>query len=430
MSAHSSPTVRVACADPILLDEVIRHLEEIPHWRLSASAHSITELLNGVPPQADFLILSDALATELAGNPRAPSVSGGVIVFGREERSHSLRAALKLGARDFVLWPEDQLRIREIIESQSASVTTNRRAPSGALNAVWAPKGGSGASVVAAHLAAAMATLGPKCVVMDLDLAHSDQTAILGAEAEQKSIIDLLRVAQELSAPMVDSVAWEHSDGFRAILAPGSGREWGSVESDDVMRVIATVRETADQVVADLASGISELVMRVLLEASTVLMVLTPDLLSLRRARDAFAVLRAAGVDPARFLGVLNQAGGADISEKDVRSVLGLTTTFRVKADMQVYRAANRGELSLAGKRMLAPVARMLSETISSGPPSAILTSTVGREREVKVLSAPELPPREPRTPAPVSRRSSKSASPEKAPGVVRVMGSSSRWRS
>ena len=428
MSAHPSPTVRVACSDPILLDEVIRHLEEIPHWRLLASAHSITELFNGLTSQADFVIVSDMIATELAGDARALNLAGEVIVFGREESPQSLRAALSLGARDFLLWPEDQLRLREITKNQKAGINTEHRASLGGLHVVWAPKGGSGTSVVAAHLAAAMATFTgrTKCILMDLDVGHSDQTAILQAEDEKKSILDLLRVADELSASMVESVAWQHPEGFRAILSADPRAETAFVEAVDVAKVLATVRETADHVIVDLPSGVSEVATRVLREASTVLLVVTPDLLSLRRARHSFTLLRAAGVDPTGFIGLLNQAGGTDVSEKDVRSVLGLTTTFRVKADMQVYRAANRGELSLAGKRMLAPVARMLCEAIPFQEARSIRVRPAGVEPAGK--HAVPVTPKDGRVPSPRPRQSTSSTTPAKTPSVVRVVGST-RWR-
>jgi pilus assembly protein CpaE len=427
MSAYPSPTVRLACSDPILLDEVIRDLEEIPHWRLLASAHSSQELLNGLASQADFLILSDTIATELAGDARALNLAGEVIVFGREESPQGLRAALRLGARDFVLWPDDRLRLREITIHKRAGITTQHRVSSGGLHVVWAPKGGSGTSVVAAHLAAAMATIAGKtnCILMDLDVGHSDQTAILQAEDEKKSILDLLRVADELSASMVESVAWQHPEGFRAILSADPRADSASVEADDVAKVVATVREAADHVIVDLPSGVTDVATRVLREASTVLLVVTPDLLSLRRARHSFTLLRAAGVDPTRFIGVLNQAGGTDVSEKDVRSVLGVTTTFRVKADMQVYRAANRGELSLAGKRMLAPVARMLAQPVlfQETPPIRVRSSGVelAREYSVPVTKAA-------RRPSPRPQQSTRSATPAKSPTVVRVVGSS-KWR-
>jgi Flp pilus assembly CpaE family ATPase len=430
MSAHSSPTVRVACGDPILLDQVIRHLEEIPQWRLLASAHSAHEVFSAVGPPVDFLIVSDTVAAVLAEDARARPISAEVIVFGRVENAGTLRAALKLGARDFVLWPDDQRRLREIVERQTTAPTISDQASLGALHAIWAPKGGSGASVVAAHLSAAMATLGAKCTLMDLDLAHADQTAILAAEDEKKSILDLLRVADELSPSMMGSVAWAHPDGFRAILGPDTSGRGAPVEAVNVKKVVSTVRETADHVVADLPSGMGELTMGLLKEASTVILVVTPDLLSLRRARDAFVALRAAGVDPTGFLGVLNQAGGVDVSEKDLSSVLGLTTTFRVKADMQVYRAANRGELSLAGKRMLVPVARMLRDRVPSREASAIPMppAGVGRERRVPAPS-PAAPKREGRTTTPVPGGTPKPTTQVGAASVVRVVRASSKWR-
>lgn len=208
------------------------------------------------------MILSDSLATKLAGRPRGQA-SGETIVFGRKESARTLRAALTLGAGDYVVWPEGRLRLREIVEHERA-IPGEPPHTLGSLHAVWAPKGGSGSTVVAGHLAGAMAMMVAKCHLIDLDLDHSDQTAIRGAEDESNSILDLLRLGEELSTAMVERIAWAHPDGFKAILGPDPRQRSSSIDPAELMRVVTTVRETADHVIVDLPSGMSGVTIRVL----------------------------------------------------------------------------------------------------------------------------------------------------------------------
>ncbi len=353
-----SPTVLVACDDLILLDEVIRHLEEIPHWKLVMSARSADELLKhaGKP---DCVLASDSLALELAGHPRAGQLTAGLVVFARQETAPALRAALKLGARGFIQWPEEREQLRPLVERGVAAPPPSGLS-AGALHAVWSPKGGSGATVIAAHLAGALATLGRDAILVDLDLDHADQTSVLGAGVEHKTIGDLMRVADELSRQTVQSVLWSHPLGFHAVLAPGRIGDTTSAEASRISKVLGTIREAAEHVVLDLPSGLNPVSGASLLEATSVEVVLTPDLLGLRRTRDQLKNLDSLGLQRDRINVVLNQAGGPDITEKEVEAVLGITKVVRLRADLRIYRAANRGELSPVACKLLAPLARRL----------------------------------------------------------------------
>ncbi|HEX2053248.1 MAG TPA: P-loop NTPase, partial [Actinomycetota bacterium] len=217
----TAPSILVACGDLILLDEVIRYLEEIPHWKLLKSARSVEELLAS-SDEPDCVLLTDALAFDLCRHPRGDQLGAGLVVFGRQETMEGLRAAMELGARGFLRWPAERERLRSLVERRP-ELPLVASAPSAPLHAVWAPKGGAGASVVAAHLAGALATLGKKVVLLDLDLEHADQTAILGPEPDRKSMGDLLRVSDELTSETVRSALWPHPLGFDAVLSPGPG---------------------------------------------------------------------------------------------------------------------------------------------------------------------------------------------------------------
>lgn len=361
----ASPKVLVACDDLILLDEVIRHLEEIPHWRLLRSARSIDELLR-LGNDADCILLSGGLAPELAIHPRGSRLSAGVVLFGRQESTEALRAGLRLGARGFILWPDEQSQLRGMVEVEAPAPVASS-SPGGSLHAVWAPKGGAGASVVAAHLAGAFAISGRQTVLVDLDLDHGDQTALLGAEPTNKSVGDLLRVADELSSKVVQSVLWSHPLGFRAVLSPAKLGQIDETDGAAVGRVLRTIRETEQNVIVDLPSGLNPVARATFDEATSVSVVLTPDLLGLRRARDLLERLYADGVPSEKIDVVLNQAGGPDITANEVEAVLGVAAVTRVRADLQIYRAANRGELSPLACKMLTPLARRLA-TLAGAP--------------------------------------------------------------
>lgn len=365
-----SPTVLVACDDLILLDEVIRHLEEIPSWRLVMSARTADEALNHAG-RPDCMLVSDGLIEALARDPRSERLSAGIVVFGRQESAPALRAALTLGARGFVQWPEDRDQLRPLVERGMAVSQAPVQHPSGSLHAVWAPKGGAGATVVAAHLAGAFANALKVAVLVDLDLDHGDQTCVLGADAGTKTVGDLLRVSDELSPNTVSSVLCSHPLGFRAVLAPGRPGDNTKADPEGIRRVLRSIVQAAEHVVVDLPSGTNPVALAALHDATSIQVVLTPDLLALRRARDLMKDLFSSGVEVSRVNVVLNQAGGPDITAKEVEAVLGVGSVIRVRADFQIYRAANRGELSPLGCKLLAPLARRLIAQAAAPAPAA-----------------------------------------------------------
>lgn len=377
MSIVPSPAVLVACDDPLLLDELVRYLEEIPQWRLPAPAHCVDDLLRGVQSAApDVVVVSGTIAQTLANHARACSIGARVVVFSRQETTAVLRAGLKLGAQGFVLWPQERPALKALVERGLEKVQ-EPGAGSTAVHAVWSPKGGAGASVIAAHLAAGLAKFPERTLLVDLDLDHGDQASILKAESQSRSIVDLLRMGEEVSVQMVRSVAWNHPEGFQVVLSAGSSAQAVQAGPADVSRVIRTLRAAAGRVVADVPSTLTDLSRAVLQDASTIVMVLTPDLLGLRRARSAVAVLDAAGVDRTRIHPVLNQAGGRDIGLKELSDVLGLRPATRINADLQIYRCTNRGEISPSCSRMLAPLVKALAagRPVSQPAPAQVGTA-------------------------------------------------------
>ncbi|HEX2150361.1 MAG TPA: hypothetical protein VHI31_09350, partial [Actinomycetota bacterium] len=212
---------------------------------------------------------------------------------------------------------------------------------------------------------------GRSTVLVDLDLDNADQTALLGADPASKTAGDLLRVSDELSPQVVQSVLWSHPLGFRAVLAPGKVGDGAAAEGAAITRVLRAIRENAQNVVADLPSGFSPVATAGLLEATSVSVVLTPDLMGLRRCRDLLRTVTSAGLSPEKVDVILNQAGGPDITAKEVEAVLGVSAVSRVRADFQIYRAANRGELSPLGCKLLSPLAKRLASKSAVAPPEA-----------------------------------------------------------
>lgn len=359
MTSQPSPSVVVASRDLGLLDELIRHLEEFPHWRLVASARSPADVARAIAQHSpDAVVLAVDLAGELSSDGPEWQAAH-LVVVGREERLDSLRVALALGARGFVRWPEERQALRELVEDGLPGPPP-RPSPRGRLTALWGPKGGSGTSVLCAHLSAALARLGARCLLLDLDLDHGDLAAILGAEREPKSLADVLRVIDEITPAALETVAWRHPDGFALVPSPATLGEADLTKVPDIMRAVAAARDAADHIVADVPSGASELAFALAEEATSLIVVVTPDLLSLRRAKQAVDSLHAGGIETRRIELAVNRASPGDITDRDIAAVIGRPVAASIRADLGLLKAPDRGQLAESGRRLLEPLAHRL----------------------------------------------------------------------
>ena len=360
MAAQISPTVLFASEDPTLLEEFIRFTEGIPQWRMLPPASSRSELLASLDSgTADVVVISDGIMRALESQESAMISSRRTLVVARTEDVGTLRQALKLGAAGFLLWPKERQELRRLVEE---SFQADKPSPgaAGQLTAVWGPKGGSGSTVVAAHLAGASSQL-KDTVLIDLDLDHGDQSVLFGATEDVKTTIDLLRVATEITPSVIDQIAYRHGSGVRIIFSPASPGESDIVKTSDLSAALQLVRASSGHLVVDLPTGIHDLAVTVAEGADAIVLVVTCDMLSLKRGRDAMRLIRSSGLDTSKVSVLVNaHSSGSDITLKDVEAVIGRPVAIAIRGDAGLAAAPDRGELAQSGLRLLEPLARKL----------------------------------------------------------------------
>ena len=95
-----------------------------------------------------------------------------------------------------------------------------RRAQAGRIVTVFSPKGGTGKTVIATNLAAAVAKQeGKRVLLLDLDLQFGDAAIMLGVEPE-KTIYDLVVAPGELDSEKLAGYVTKHVCGLDMVPAP------------------------------------------------------------------------------------------------------------------------------------------------------------------------------------------------------------------
>jgi len=293
--------------DPRVLDEVVDTIDSSEGVHLVATndrAHEAEVALVGGEPLAGFR--SDGC---------------GLVVLSAGDAVVEARRGFERGARAFLRWPDDS---RELVRVAAATAAASSPAETGAVIAVAGARGGAGATIVAALLAASV----PDSLVVDLDGCGAGQRAFAPEGAVGRSL------ERALAAPVPEVVlgaAQPHAAGRALYRIPG-----GEVDAESAAAVIGAAAREAPLVVVDIGRLRSDT--RCPFPAGSLAVVLADDVASLREAR---AFIDAGG--DARF--VMNRLRRGGLRPSHVERALGRRPVAVVPPDRRLARALDLGVL-------------------------------------------------------------------------------------
>lgn len=329
-------TIVLAVEQPEVAEEVMHFLDRSGRARVVGAASDERQLLEAVRQlEPDAVVAAPSLI------PARGELNGSALLALDTSQSVStLRRAIRAGASGFFLWPAE----REELAIAAARVRPSEHdvETRASVIAVYGPRGGTGTTFVATHLAATLGRRGRRAVLVDLDVVFAEVSAALGVptEAEVRTIEDLVPLGDEISPRHVDEVLWRHPEGFGVLLAPGEP-SGARVRGEHYRAAVAAVRTRSEVVVLHVSRGLDE-VSRVGLEmADRVLVVLGLDV---RSFQDAKRALQAAGIEE-RCDFVVNRSHRAEITPADVERVFGRAPVAVIPSDRGVARAVDRGRI-------------------------------------------------------------------------------------
>lgn len=204
---------------------------------------------------------------------------------------------------------------------------------------VCSGKGGVGKSCVCAYTAAAMAALGKKTLLIDLGGTSGSLATILGA---QDAVV--FNVGDVLSGECEPEKAILSVEGHGGLyLLPAGLPPDGAMAADNMAGVIKKVQNDYEFIFLDNPDFLT-LPPSLL---STVLLVITPDTLSLKAAAQKNLELCAAGAPGARL--VINNVPARVIPMKSFRNfddlidLIGAQLIAVIPSSQKLYHSANNG---------------------------------------------------------------------------------------
>ena len=292
-----------------------------------------------------------------------------VVVIGAANDIMLYRELMRRGVSEYLVAPLTPLQIISAIGGLFADPA---QPFVGRSIAFVGARGGSGSSTVAHNTAYALSErIGANTVIVDYDLPFG--TAGLDFNQDPlNGVADALGQPDRLDSTLLDRMMVRCTDRLSLFAAPATlDADW-DIAPDAFEEVTTRIRTTAPFVILDLPHLWSGWMRKTLISADEVVVVATPDLASLRNAKNMIDLIRQGRPNDAPPRLVLNQVGvpgRPEIPAKEFGAALGLHPALTIPFDAKVFgAAANNGQMVLdaAAKSKAAEGFSVLAQIVSN----------------------------------------------------------------
>lgn len=254
-----------------------------------------------------------------------------------------IRAAMRAGYREFVVLPDDAELLRQAVHD--AGFAEEPDIGSGDVLVMVGTKGGGGTTTLAVNLAAELAPVQTTCVV-DFDFAMGDVAAVLDLKP-QHTLHDLIRNIARVDDRMLAAHAAVHASKVHVFAQSEQLDQREEARSDAIVKVLTAIARRYQYVIVDCGSGLEEAGLTALTVADKVMLVITPDVPSVRNAWRQLHLMEQLGVEKKRIKLILNQwdKKNSFVGVADIEARVGRKIDVTVNYDRIAYRATNEGRL-------------------------------------------------------------------------------------
>ncbi len=219
---------------------------------------------------------------------------------------------------------------------------------------VTSGKGGVGKTTITANVGASLAKLGKKVVVADMDIGLRNLDVVMGLENRVVyNIMDIVEGRCKISQALVRE---KHLSNL--FLLPASQMHTKEdVDIEAIEEIISIIKENFDYILLDSPAGIENGFRSAAAPATEALIVVTPDVSSVRDADRVVGLLENSGIEGISL--IINRydpnlvAKRKTLDKDDIVDVLGLDLIGIVPEDKEIIDSENRGEiLSIVGKTL------------------------------------------------------------------------------
>ncbi|MCL1940510.1 MAG: septum site-determining protein MinD [Synergistaceae bacterium] len=210
---------------------------------------------------------------------------------------------------------------------------------------VTSGKGGVGKTTSTSNIAVALAKLGKKVVAVDADIGLRNLDVVMGLENRVVyNFVDVLEGNCRLNQALVRDKRVDQL----YLLPAAQTRTKDAVNQEQMIKLCDMLRDEFDYILLDCPAGIEGGFKNAAVGADEALIVVTPEVPSVRDADRIIGMLESMGKSPIRL--IVNRIrpdmvrGGDMLDVPDIIEILAIGLIGIVPEDDNVIKAANRGE--------------------------------------------------------------------------------------
>ncbi len=315
-----------------------------------------------------------------------------VIIIGHVNDIHLYRELMRRGISDYVVAP---VTVLDVVRSVSLLFGEAGSARLGRTIAVVGAKGGVGASTVAHNVAWAISQqLESSTILVDLDLAFGTAGLDFNQDPPQ-GVADAIFAPDRLDQALVDRLLSRCSDNLSLLAAPAILDRTYDMSEEALDHLMDILRSLAPVIVLDVPHVWSAWARRTIVTADDILIVASPDLASLRNAKNLIDLCRALRTNDRQPQLMLNQVGvpkRPEIASAEFAKALSAELAATIPFDPQLFgTAANNGQMIAEvqpqgplAQAFLALGAGLVGKGVARKPKKSILEPILSRLQRKK----------------------------------------------
>jgi pilus assembly protein CpaE len=295
-----------------------------------------------------------------------------VIAVLSEAESENLDRVVLSGARAFIQYPYPpkklaitlkrvaELQVRDkgrspeaAQEEEEAELKSNR------VFTVFSPKGGAGTTTIATNLAISLQEALKEDVLL-IDGKHLfGHVALYLNLRSGNSLTDLLPHVGMLDERLIRQVAVKHNSGIYVLPSPNAVAEAQGIRPEDLFKVLQALQEVFPNIIIDGGSTINENTVTYLDMSDKIILVMSPDLASMRDARQFMDIAASLSYPKEKTLLLLNLAGRkADVKTSEIERILRMDVFGTIPADENLALSSINEGVPILLKKRRHPISR------------------------------------------------------------------------
>lgn len=269
-----------------------------------------------------------------------------VVAILTEAEMMNLDRVVLSGARAFVKYPYQPKklvitikRVLELLERNTIKPADQPGSGEPTINlrntfTVFSPKGGVGTTTIATNLAISLHNeTKAEVLLVDGKLPFGHVSLFLNL-LTGNSIVDLVAHASMLDQQLIRQVVVEHTSGIKVLPSPNNLTEAQDIQPENLFSIVQGLQQMYPYIIIDAGNTINENTVTYMDSSDKILLVINPDLASMRDARQFLEISNSLSYEKEKILFLLNLTGRkADVRPEEIEKILNVKIFGKISAD-------------------------------------------------------------------------------------------------